>query len=183
VLPSVLLPPQHLQPPTQPQLRTAQAHIYGGQALPLWKFAPFEPVTDQLKEYGVIFKGAIAITPSNPSFAEHPTQRCIMPKGNQRQLRLTLQRRFKAVVLCLQGYREFRVDVLDGSGYSIAAAVQSPPRSGKAPVEPMHLQSPSFSGKAPMGQIRVDATLAQDLIVFSSGPFLLKGIYLSVEQV
>ena len=180
--PPVLLPSERLQPPTPKPLQTAPARIHDGRALPLFQFAPFEPVTDQLQDYGVIFKSAIAITPSNPNFLDYPDQRSIMPCGNRRQLQLTLQRPMKAVALCLQSYREFRVDVLDGDGNAVAVAIQPSPWSVEPSTEPIQQHSARTCCKAPTGHIRLDTAAARELMIFSPGAFLLKAIYLSAEQ-
>jgi hypothetical protein len=178
----VLLPSERLQPPTPKPLQTTPARILDGRALPLFQFAPFEPVTDQLQDYGVIFKNAIAITPSNPNFLDYPTQLSIMPFGNRRQLQLTLQRPRKAVALCLQGYREFRVDVLDGNGKAVAVAIQPSIWSGETSTEPIQQRSARTFCKAPTEHIRLDTAAARELIIFSPGAFLLKAVYLSTEQ-
>ena len=168
MLSPVLLPaqPLHSQPRSHsPRPETCQTQADNGQALPLWRFAPYELVTDQLAAFGVTFKDAMAIMPSNPSFIDHSARCFLMPVGNQRQLRLTLQRRFQTVLLRMQGYQDFRVDVVDAVGHGLGQALQHP-------------CCITHAARAPFQDIQVHAAFARDLLIASAGPFLLKAIYL-----
>lgn len=138
-------------------------------ALPLERLSPYEKVTDQFQDYGLLLQNAVAIHPSNPSFIYQPDQLYLLPLGNQCQLRLLFQRRFTRITLILQGYRDLRVEALDQAGHSLKAAVQP-------------LQRQAHPHQAPAHQVRLQNPRARQLIISSGSAFLVSCIRLFPDQ-
>jgi hypothetical protein len=133
--------------------------------VPLARLTPYGLINHQFKDYGLLIEEAVALYPSNPAFRDQPDRLHLMPMSHHCRLRLVLQRRFTAVELHLRGFRGFRVDVLDRHGHRLAVAMHHQPYREQ-------------SGAAPEARLRLDTSLAQQLLVMSASAFLLGGIHL-----
>jgi hypothetical protein len=153
---------------TQPDFEAENPHPSDSVELPFAELSPHELITDQFEVYGVSVQGAIAVTPSNPSFIEQTARLALMPLGQQAQMRLLLHQRFTTIGVHLRGYRDFRIDALDHDGHSLTAVIVHRHRQ-----EPQH--------KAPDETITVDAAKVAQLVISSSTSFVLAKMVVSPQ--
>lgn len=133
------------------------------QNLPFHRLSPFQIVSDQYADWGVLFEGAIAFLPSNPSFYSRVPRLVLMPTTNRRSITLTLQQPFSRITFHVRGYSDIRLSGLDSSGHCITHC-----KTFRYRYVEHH--------KAPLEKLTVEGRNLSTLILESSAPFVLEAL-------
>ncbi|MBD0268318.1 MAG: hypothetical protein ICV77_08490 [Cyanobacteria bacterium Co-bin8] len=130
-------------------------------SLPFHRLTPFESVREQFAERGVVFEGAIALTPSNPSFYSQVPRIVLMPIAQRHAITITLKDQRPRISLKVRGYKDIRLTALDNSGHCLAHCKTFRYRYAE-------------HDKAPLEELTVESRRTGGLILESSAPFVLE---------
>lgn len=135
------------------------------QDLPLNRLSSYEPVTDQFMDYGLTVQGAIALRPSNPSFVDIVPAIGLMPLGQALAMRLTLVQPRAKLRLQLRGYQDVSLHAITAEGHRLTSAIIQRSRQQE-------------NNQAPQEIITLQAENVRQVVIASSGIFLLTGLQL-----
>lgn len=159
--------PMHL--PTQlqrvwrltPLRRFTQRHY-----LDLQDLSNFEVVNTQYRHHGLVFEGAIALRPSNPSFTDSANRLVLMPFPGCKTIRITLDRPLNQVSLWVKGFKPINLTALDQSHHCLTHCTTS---------DEFHRQDDRMVD-LPVQLLAVHVHRITTLVIESSSPFVLAGI-------
>jgi hypothetical protein len=133
------------------------------RSLPFHELTPFESVREQFADCGIVFEGAIALAPSNPSFYSRIPRVVLMPIAHRHAITITLKSRLPRITLKVRGYKDIRLTALDGSGHCLAHCKTFRYRYAE-------------THKAPLEELTIEGRRASGLILESSAPFVLEAL-------
>lgn len=109
---AVALTTEESQPPSrfsQPPL----CPILADHRLSFEQLPAFSRVTDQFLDVAILFERAVALTPSNPSFAGQSASKVLIPAAGPPQLKIKLLKPMTSMTLTVQGYGVVTLTFLD----------------------------------------------------------------------
>ncbi|PSN17352.1 hypothetical protein C7271_18160 [filamentous cyanobacterium CCP5] len=149
--------------PRPPVARNWRGLEGAGQILPFHQLSPYEPVDTQFSAWGLEFEGAIALYPSNPSFATAFSDLVLMPVVST--ITIKLLKPLHSASLQLRGHHEIRLKALDARGNPVP------------PTKTFHRRYTEAS-KAPQETISLKLRRVRTLTLQSSSPFVLEAFSL-----
>ena len=141
--------------------------------LPAWDkvnfqyLSSFEVVTDQYQEWGLQFEGAIALTPSNPSFSSESGAVVLMPEAGRKMVKIHLHRAIHHLTIGVRGAGIVNFIALGENGHCLTRCSIDGPRSLTGKHTPTHL---------PQQQFDIAAQRLTVLIVESDAPFIIESV-------
>ncbi|HEY9737587.1 MAG TPA: hypothetical protein V6D06_14935 [Trichocoleus sp.] len=138
--------------------QTGPAHR---RSLPFHRLIPFEAVKEQYADWGIVFKGAIALTPSNPSFYSRGPRVVLMPVSHRHAITITLNQPLPRITLQVRGYQDIRLSALDRNGHCVTHCKTFRYRHAE-------------HHKAPLEELTIEGRRTYELVLESSGPFVLE---------
>lgn len=130
-------------------------------SLPFHRLTPFEAVKDQYAEWGIAFKDAIALTPSNPSFYSRGPRVVLMPVSHRHTITIALSQPFPRITLQVRGYQDIRLSALDRNGHCLTHCKTFRYRH-------------AAHHKAPLEELTIEGRRTYELVLESSAPFVLE---------
>ena len=153
------VPPSTLvqAPIFQPQLRAEQSW----RLLPIPYLHNFERITGQFASFGLHFENVIAFFPSNPRFLNEARDKVLMPAGQSKSLKVSVEATVSHIHLWMMGSQEITV--------SLANANENP----VSVTETSRLASTDIHEPYAEQNLTIETRTAKTLCLHSKAPFVV----------
>ena len=147
-------------------------------ALPAWDkvnfqtLSIFEVVADQYQDWGLKFEGAIALTPSNPSFSSEADKVVLMPTAGRKMVKVHLQQATRHIKISVRGAGIVNCAGLGSNGHCITRLSTDEP--------PSNLTADNAPALLPQQQFDLATQQLTALILESDSPFIIESICLTI---
>ena len=143
--------------------------------LPAWDkvnfqtLSSFEVVTDQYQNWGLQFEGAIALTPSNPSFLSESGAVVLMPEAGRKMLKIHLRRPIRHLTIGVRGAGVVNFIALGENGHCLnRCSIEGPQDNLTDKNSPAYL---------PQRRFDLAAQRLSVLILESEAPFIVESVF------
>ncbi|MCG8367095.1 MAG: hypothetical protein MJA27_27635 [Pseudanabaenales cyanobacterium] len=145
--------------------------------LPTWDkvnfqtLSSFERVSDQYQDWGLQFEGAIALTPSNPSFLSESDKVVLMPATGRKMIKIHLRRSIHHITIGVRGVGIVNFMALGKNGHCLTRCSLDGQQSSLTDNNtPAHL---------PQKQFDLAAQQLAVLILKSDAPFIIESLFIT----
>ncbi|MDJ0702216.1 MAG: hypothetical protein QNJ46_02955 [Leptolyngbyaceae cyanobacterium MO_188.B28] len=145
--------------------------------LPAWDkvnfqtLSSFEVVTDQYQNWGLQFEGAIALTPSNPSFLSESGAVVLMPEAGRKMIKIHLQRPLDHLTIAVRGAGVVNFIALGEEGQCLTRSSLEGPQANL---------TENKSCALPQRRFDLDAQGLSVLIMESESPFTVESVFFTI---
>ena len=143
--------------------------------LPAWDkvnfqtLSSFEVVTDQYQNWGLLFEGAIALTPSNPSFLSESGNVVLMPEAGRKMLKIHLHRPIRHLTIGVRGAGVINFIALGENGHCLTrCSIEGSQNDLSGENAPNYL---------PQRRFDLAAHRLNVLILESDAPFIIESVF------